>query len=406
MKKTRWILSLILACVFSSLGQGGGIGGVNPDFGYQASAAELTNPYIRYASGYELPNSRTALYLDVKAPTECFEGFVKDCYVYVRDAQGKWLYSNRLFISETRFLVVFNSNLESLFAQDLPTLVFGLESITIDRMLKSDVIAPPADSEYSEVAKAPISKAVLDTSNCNPLQSLIDKTEDLTLKRDIMNSLIYNGQSELNGYIAPAESGVELEGLTQASITKKIVFGKPVQGPYFGVDFPKSGLYRTSISNDAWAPVSLDCSNLVSATTREYLPFKVGVDGIVMYFHVLEGNTPSDTWVTVGGKSYQIQRNGVDVLPGGGLFKRCGQIRRGFEPSSWICFVPKKAGTYQMTVTQKYRGSGSLLIKCRSGFYGGVYCSTSTDRSTVAKKTGKFTVSSTGSVSGPDFWSY
>lgn len=406
MKKTRFVFSLILACAISILGQFGGLGNVDAGSGYQASAAEPSNVYIKHVSSYQLPNSRTALYLDVKAPKDCVAGFIKNCYVYVRDSQGKWIYSERLFISDAQVLVIFNSSIESLFSQGGPNLVFGLESTTIDRMLKSDTIAPPADSEYRELVQVQISKSFLSTSNCNPLQSLIEETDDLSVKQDIMNSMIYNGQSEVNGYIAPAEMGTELDGLTQATITKKITFGKPIQGPYFGVDFPESGLYRTSVSNDAWAPVYLDCSNLVSATTREYSPFKIGVDGIVMYFHVLEGNTPSDTWVTVVGKSYQIQRNGVDVLPSGGLFKRCGQIRRGFEPSSWICFVPRKAGSYQMTVTQKYRGSGNLFIKCRSGFFGGVSCSTSTDRSTVAKKTGKFTVSPSGVVSGPDFWPY
>lgn len=406
MKSLRVFVSALLAVSFAILGQLNPAGSAHADSALQASAAGLSSPYISHVSSYDLSNSRTALYLAVKAPKECSGLFIKDCYVYVRDSQGSWIFSKKIFGYDAQFLVIFNSNLETIFSQGEPTVTFGLESTTIDRMLKSETIAPPADSEYTELLKIQISKSFLQTENCNPLQSLIEQTQDLALKQDIMNSMIYNGQSEVNGYIAPAEMGVELDGLTQATITKKIVFGKPIQGPYFAEDFPKSGLYRTSVSNDAWAPVSLDCSNLVSATTREYLPFRVGVDGIVMYFHVLEGNAPSDTWVTLSGKSYQIQRNGVEVFPSGGVFKRCGKIVSGYEPANWVCFVPKKPGSYQMTVTQKYRGSGNLLIKCRSGFYGGVSCSTSTDRSTVAKKTGKFTVSSKGIVSGPEFWAY
>ena len=362
-----------------------------------ADAAEV----VHGVSVFEWPNGDAALHFLVKTPSTCLSSGSNVCNVFVKDSSGVWVAREEMRPGRSFLWAELKGGIDLAFSNGPLVFVFGTSaSIPRDEALTG----PP--SGFLETSRFNFNKNNVADLQCNPLHELMTREYTPKSRQSLMGSFMYAGREGGGELLSGANVGLELDGVTQTSAKKWIQYGYPQQGQLRSTAFPNKGLYQITYDGLDWFPVTLDCTSMRSVTYTEFQPFRMGKDGVIMYFYVLDGYPTSNVWVTISGKKYQIKRSGRYVVPSGGLFKRCDAIVRGFYMGDVTCFVPKRAGTYTIGVTEQYQGSGNLIVKCRSGFYSGVTCSTSRDRSVTAKATGKFKIAANGIVNGPDWWGF
>ncbi len=324
-----------------------------------------------------------------------------DCAMWMTDATGEYLLSRRYLESGSRY---YSLNLKKPLQETLAlgpiTVVIGTYHYSASKVYGS---APPEDFVLSTSFQ--ITADSLNASNqCNPFAEQLAGVTDKSKRQRLIEDLIWDADGSRNKpLIDSLRTGKRLNGVTQAIEVKevKVGFATRISGGTAG-DFPETGYYFRMYDKIDYSLYFFDCSRLVTVRTEAYSPYRFGKDGIGMFFNVLNNASVTNEWVTIGGKTYQTVKNAKDTQ-GSGQMKRCRSISKQFDHAEMLCFVPKKPGSYKVTVKQQYVGSGNLIITCRGNIYS-VSCSSARDKSVSRTLTGTFKIDKNGVVAGPNWW--
>lgn len=353
-------------------------------------------PWFRGVSNFTWSDGRELLQVVVEEPEGCdnYDYRKFNCVAEIHDANGKLL--SRFPIWGYKGIQPIEIPLDEPWADILAR---GPLAIT-----HGVVSSPGVDGSLMVIGSDSLGPDVLKGKQCNPLEHRLSSSEG-NQRQAIMNDIVNRGLSIHSGEtLDTLSSGVELEGVTQRVVETQVKYGKPIESDWQDGALPESGLTR-EITDGRYKLVTLDCANLVSATVQDFLPFQWGVDGFVLYFHDF-GYPVHNQWVTVNGTKYQTERGGRIVNSADGKVKDCASIRNEFGSKGYFsCYVPRAAGSYSLTVTRQYIGSGNLLLECRSSVYRWS-CSTSVDRSVLSSVSAKFKIDKSGYMEGPSWWPY
>jgi hypothetical protein len=325
-----------------------------------------------------------------------------DCVFYVKDSTGTFLFDSITNPAELWLPEALDFYLES----GGLTILVGTEpsrGSCCGFGAKRPSLEPPGEG-FIELARTTLTRELIAIKQCNPLGNRITSASSEEAREQKMTDLRWQGMfGNAKSLLEDFAIGTELDGVTQVRTDTPVSFGFPTGNNWRNHPKPASGLYDSN-SNGLTYYV-LDCSKMVTRLVPEYKPFRLGQDGVIMYFHVLKGHPTTNVWVTINGKKYQVEKNGNVNIPANSPIKNCNTINSKFwGTGSFACFVPTKFGDYKISVTEQYVGSGNLIITCR-GNWVKVNCSTARDKSVSASISGNFSIGQTG-TQGPAWWPF
>jgi hypothetical protein len=325
-----------------------------------------------------------------------------DCVFYAADSSGKFVFDSikspaQLWLSESIDFYLDNGGL---------TILIGTEPSRGSCCGFGEFrpsMEPPSNG-FIELARTTLTRELIELKQCNPFADQISRTVSVQSREQKMGDLRWEGMfGNTKSLLEDFAVGTQLDGVTQVRTEAPVTYGFPTGNKWVNYSKPSSGLYHSN-SND-WTSFVLDCSRPITRLIPEYKQFRVGQDGVIMYFHVLKGHPTTNVWVTINGRKYQIEKNGKVNIPANSPIKNCKTIDSKFYGSGYFaCFVPQKFGDYKISVTEQYVGSGNLIITCR-GNWVKVNCSSARDKSVTASISGTFTIGPNG-TQGPAWWPY
>ena len=358
-----------------------------------------------FAESFTWPGGRTVQLFRVSRPEGCPDSKADqlvECALWLTDGTGEYL-TSRSYLAQgwNQLKVNLKKPLQEMLSLGPITAVIGTY---YNSPFKAFGATPPDDFVLKKSFQINAG-SLIPVYECNPFSETIASVDEKEKRQELVENLLFDADGSRNKPIIEALLvGKPLNGVTQAISTKEARIGKatPVSAFLYG-EYPESGYYIRTYDK-RHRLYQFDCANLVTVRYETYSPFRFGKDGIAMDFGPIGKVLPTDQWLTVGGKTYQVLKSGKLVGYKSGPVKSCKSASSGSYDSS-PCFIPSKPGTYDIKVKEQYVGSGNLLITCRSNIYS-TNCSTSRDKSVSRTLSGKFTIDSRGIVKGPGWWLY